>query len=140
VILARSSSEPPPERLRRAIRAYLERYRDEARIMGVIEQVSRYDEHVGAARAARHNAYTDDVAESIRQLQRRGMADRSLDPQVAAAALGAMMLRFAELWLVQGLLDCTVDEAAEQLTRLFVNALGVNDQGERPLRRRLRER
>ena len=54
VILATGSSETPRERIRKAIHSHLERYREEARIMGVIEQVSRYDEHVNAVRFARH--------------------------------------------------------------------------------------
>src|SRR6266567_2956747 len=54
VIHASGSSETPRERLRKALRSHLERYREEARIMGVIEQVSRYDEHVRAVRFARH--------------------------------------------------------------------------------------
>src|SRR6266702_6480070 len=43
VILAPSSSAPPAERIREAMRRHLESYREEARIIGVIEQVSRYD-------------------------------------------------------------------------------------------------
>ncbi len=43
VILDRSSTAAPRERIRAAMRLYLERYRQEARIMGVIEQVSRHD-------------------------------------------------------------------------------------------------
>ena len=39
---------------------------------------------------------------SIRQLQRRGLADPELDPVIAAAALGSMTSRFAEFWLAQG--------------------------------------
>src|SRR3954471_18513963 len=41
VILAHGSSAGPKERLQTALRQHLERYRDEARIMAVIEQVSR---------------------------------------------------------------------------------------------------
>jgi AcrR family transcriptional regulator len=138
VILATGSSETPRERIRKAIHSHLERYREEARIMGVIEQVSRYDEHVNAVRFARHKAYNDGVADSIRRLQRREMADPELDPDIAAAALGAMMSRFAEMWLVEGFLDCGFDAAVEQLTAVFVNALGVNEASEVPLRRRPR--
>ena len=36
-----------------------------------------------------------------------------------------MTYRFAELWLVEGFLDCSFDDAVEQLTLLFVNALGL---------------
>src|SRR4051794_2159166 len=43
VVLAPGSTATPEERLREAIHSHFEAYRDEARIMGVIEQVSRYD-------------------------------------------------------------------------------------------------
>jgi AcrR family transcriptional regulator len=128
VILDHSSSAPPHERLHEAIRRHFESYRKEARIMGVIEQVSRYDEHVSALRFARHRLYGEQVAESIRQLQRRGLADPELDPTIASAGLGAMTYRFAEMWLVQGFLECGFDEGVEQLTLLFVNALGLRDR------------
>ena len=65
------------------------------------------------------------IVDSIRRLQRRGLADPQLDPVIAAAGLGAMTYRFPELWFVQGLLDCDFDAGVEQLTRLFVNALGL---------------
>lgn len=132
VIMARSP-ESPAERLAKAIRRHFESYREFARIMGVIEQVSRYDEHVGAVRTSRHKVYREEVAESIRRLQRRGMADPALDPEVAAAALGAMTSRFAEMWLAQGIFTCDFDTAVEQVTRVFVNALGIRDAG--PVRR-----
>jgi AcrR family transcriptional regulator len=138
VILASGSSESPRERIRKANRTHLERYREEARIMGVIEQVSRYDEQVRAVRFARHKAYSEDVAESIRRLQRREMADPKLDPAIAAIALGAMMSRFAEMWLVEGFLDCSFDDAVDQLTTVFVNALGLEEEPELPLGRRPR--
>jgi AcrR family transcriptional regulator len=138
VIHASGSGETPRERLRKALRSHLERYRDEARIMGVIEQVSRYDEHVRAVRFARHKAYSADIADSIRRLQRREMADPELDPTIAAVALGAMMSRFPEMWLVDGFLDCSFDDAVDQITTVFVNALGVKEEPESPLRRRQR--
>ncbi len=130
IILAQSSTATPRERIREAMRRHFESYRDEARIMGVIEQVSRYDEHVNAMRRARHEEQRAQVADSIRQLQRHGLADPSLDPLVAAAALGSMTWRFAEMWLVEGLLDCSFDEGIEQVTTLFVNALRLQDKRE----------
>jgi AcrR family transcriptional regulator len=133
VMLARSSATPP-ERLRESLRQYLETYRDDAGIMGVVEQVSRYDEHVSAVLLARHKLQTEHMAESIRELQRRGMADASLDPVIAASALAAMSTRFAEMLFSQGFVECSLEEATDQLARMFVNALGLQD--ERPARRR----
>ena len=134
VVLARSSTATPAERLRQALGQYLESYRDDARIMAVIEQVSRYDEHVNAVLFARHKHQTEQMADSIRELQRRGMADAQLDPAIAAAALAAMSTRFAEMLLSQGFVECSLDKAADQLTRMFVNALGL--EAPAPARRR----
>ena len=127
------------DRIRRSNRRYLERYRDEAALMGVIEQVSRYDDHVNAARFATMKHFVERAERSIAQLQREGQVDPRLDPATAADALGAMVARFAEMWLVQGYREYDFDEAVDQLSILWANALGLKEQPEPPgrlLRRR----
>jgi AcrR family transcriptional regulator len=113
------------ERIRLANRHYLERYEKEAALMGVIEQVSRYDNEVNGARMATMKHFVERAARSIRQLQAAGLADTRLNASMAADALGAMVARFAEQWLVQGYRTCDFDDAVEQLTRLWGNALGL---------------
>jgi len=130
VILAPGSSADPHERLQIALRKHLEHYRDEAKIMGVIEQVSRYDDHVAAVRSARNQRHREQIERSIKGMQKRGIADPSLDPKIAAAALGSMVERFAEMALAQGQLNCKLDDAADTLATLFVNALQM--KGRRP--------
>jgi AcrR family transcriptional regulator len=125
VILDPTSAASPYERIHEAIRLHLESYRDEARIMGVIEQVARFDQQAGTSRSDRHQRYLAEMAESIANLQRHGLADDRLDPTIAAAGLGSMTYRFPEMWFVQGLLECEFDEGVEQLTLLFVMALGL---------------
>ena len=125
IVLDSSSPLSPADRLREAIRRHFENYRDEARILGVIEEVSRYDEPVATARRERHQRDTEQIADSIRRLQARGLTDAGLDPVVAATALGAMTLHFGEMWLVQGAVDCSIDDAVEQISRLLVNVLQV---------------
>ena len=122
-ILAPESSEDPRERLFGALHSHLIRYRDEAPIMKVIEQMARYDEEVAAIRTARSTRHRKQIGESIRRMQERGLADRSVDAEISAAALASMVERFAEMWLAQGELEADVDEAADTLTTLFVNAL-----------------
>jgi AcrR family transcriptional regulator len=119
----------PAERIRRANRMYLERYRDEAALMGVIEQVSRFDEDVNEARMATMKHFVERAERSIRKLQHEGKVDRRLDPSMAADALGAMIARVAELWLVQGYRDYDFEHAVEQLSLLWANALGLIDDG-----------
>ncbi len=112
-------------RLLRANRLYLERYRDNGRIMGVIEEVSRYDPHVSEARMKRQKHFADRAERSIRRSQAAGTADQTLDPEIAAVALGSMVARFAELWLIEHWADYDLDTAAEQLTHLWANAIGM---------------
>jgi AcrR family transcriptional regulator len=123
-------------RIRRANRRYLERYRDEAALMGVIEQVSRYDPHVNAARMATMKHFVERAERAITRLQREGKVDRRVHPTMAADALGAMVARFAEIWLVQGYREYDFDEAVEQLTLLWGNALGLEPEPARARRPR----
>ena len=118
----------PTEAIRWANRLYLERYRDEAALMGVIEQVSRYDDDVNAARMATMKHFVERADRSIRRLQREGKADARLNPSMAADALGAMIARVAELWLVQGYREYDFDQAVDQLSILWANALGLTDE------------
>jgi AcrR family transcriptional regulator len=115
------------DRLAESNRRYLTEYRDQARLMGVIEEVSRYDEQVGAAQFRRYQQYMKQVADSVRQMQRAGLADPELDPMVASLALSAMVTRLAESWFVQGQLDCTLEEGVDQLTKLCMNALRLEE-------------
>jgi AcrR family transcriptional regulator len=135
VILDPSSDATPQERIREGLRRHLESYRREARILGVIEQVSRYDPHVNAVRVERHQQYSNEVSESIRQLQEHGLADPDLDPEFASAALGGMINRFPEMWLVQGFVNSSFGKGADQLARVFINALGLKDRADRQGRR-----
>jgi AcrR family transcriptional regulator len=125
---ARAGHKSPRAIIRRANRRYLERYRDAAALMGVIEQVSRYDDDVSRARIATQQHFAERAEKSIRRLQREGLADEKIDAAMAADALGAMVARFAELWMVQGYREYDFEDAVDQLTRLWANALGLPDE------------
>lgn len=124
------------ERIRRANRRYLERYRDNGRIMGVIEEVSRYDSFVNEARMKRQKHFAERAEQAIRQLQERGAADPEVDPEIAAVALGSMVARFAELWLVEDWGEYDFDVASEQLTKLWANAIGLREPPKKAARKR----
>jgi AcrR family transcriptional regulator len=119
--------DPPSEieRLRRANRRYLDRYRANAKIMGVIEEVSRYDSSVNEGRSRRQKHFAERAEAAIRRLQESGQADPAVDPEIAAVALGAMVARFAELWLVEQWSDYDFDHAVDALTQLWANAIGL---------------
>jgi AcrR family transcriptional regulator len=126
VIMAHSALAPR-QRVREAMRRHFERYREEARLIALIEQVSGYDEQVNALRLSRFQRHTERAAERIRQLQRKKLADPKLDPVIAAAALGALTSRFAEMWLVHGAIDSTLDHAVDQISRILTNAIGLGE-------------
>jgi AcrR family transcriptional regulator len=127
VILAQSKLAPR-QRIREAMRRHLESYRQEARILGLMEHVALLDPEVKAMRLRRHQRDTERVAETIRKLQRQKLADPKLDPMIAAAALGALTYRFAEMWLVHGAVTCTFEHALDQLVRLFANAVRLKEK------------
>jgi hypothetical protein len=64
-----------------------------------------------------------DAAKKV--FERDGFLEARIEPSMAADALGAMVARLAELWLVQGYRDDDFDDAVEQLTILWGNALGL---------------
>ena len=136
IILNPDSTLSPLERITEGIRVHMESYRREARIMGVIELVARYDEHMRQVRSERRRRSSEQVAVAIRQLQTHGMADPDLDPRVAADVLGSMTSRFPEMWLVEGQTDIDFDSGVEQLTRIFTNALGLKETAAKPRIRR----
>jgi AcrR family transcriptional regulator len=128
VIFVHSSHASPAERIREGNRIFLESYRSEARLIRVIEQVSRYDESFDRQRYEEQRPYDRQLIDSLRTLQSRGQADPAVDVEVAAPALVAMMNRFAEMWLVQGYVDFELEHGVAELTRIWVNALGLKEE------------
>jgi AcrR family transcriptional regulator len=122
-ILYDSVPTDPIERIRQGNRSYLEAYRKEAKIMGVIEEVSRYDAEVSRTRINRQQDFGRHLAASIERLQADGLADPLINPSIAATALGGMVAKMAEMIFVQHYDDVDFDELVEQVTRLWVSAL-----------------
>jgi AcrR family transcriptional regulator len=125
----------PVERIRAANRAYLSAYRKEARIMRVIEEVSRYNDDVRMVRAKRDDYLAARLESAIKRLQAEGLADKRVDERYAATALGGMVAKFAEMMFIGGA-QFEMEAAVEQLTLLWANALGLPEAPTRPNRRR----
>jgi AcrR family transcriptional regulator len=116
----------PVERIRAANRSYLAAYQADAKIMRVIEEVSRYNEDVRQVRVQSDKHLGARTESSIARLQAEGLADPRLNTAYAAEALGGMVARFAEnLFLAGGPYD--LETAIEQLTILWANALGIRN-------------
>jgi AcrR family transcriptional regulator len=109
-------------------RAYLLVYERNAKLMRLLEQVSTIDESFRDLRRKRSQAFAERNAHSIRSLQARGLADPNLDATLTATALSAMVSRVAYINYVLGD-DWKLDQLVEELTRLWVNALGIPKPG-----------
>ena len=120
------SGAGPIDRIRAANRSYLLAYKQEAQIMRVIEEVSRYNEGVRAVRTKRDDYLAVRLESAIGRLQAEGLADRRIDTRYAATALGGMVARFAETLFVGGG-SYDLAKAVEQLTLLWANALGIRE-------------
>ena len=105
--------------------AYLEAYRRNARLMALLEQVATVDERFAALRRERSEAFLARNARAIRRLQRAGLADPALDPDLASLALSNMVSRSAYAVFAMGRQPVSVGELAVTLTRLWANALGL---------------
>src|SRR5262245_18661387 len=86
-----------------ATRAYLESYRANAGLMRVFEQVSAIDERFLELRLERARAFEERNVRGIRRLQRQGIADPTLDAELVAEALSAMVSRDAYMTFALGL-------------------------------------
>jgi AcrR family transcriptional regulator len=121
------SPKSPAETIRQVATQFLAKYRDEARIIGVIEMVSRYDPQLTSIRFEYQEADRIRAARAVRRMQTQGWADPTINPDVALAAMSAMMNRFAEMWFVQKLFEFDFNEGVEQLVRLCLNALQLDE-------------
>ncbi|MBA3865575.1 MAG: TetR/AcrR family transcriptional regulator [Solirubrobacterales bacterium] len=126
-------SEPPAgsgpvAMIEAANRAYLESYRRNARLMGLLEQVATIDDEFRELRRQRWIAFAKRNAGSIARLQEQGLADTGLDPYLAATALSAMVSRVAYSNYVLGE-EAPLETLVETLTRLWASALRLPDEG-----------
>jgi AcrR family transcriptional regulator len=117
--------DDPVQVIEAANRAYLAAYRRNAKLMGLMEQVSQINEEFRRLRLGRTQAFGRRNARAIARLQERGLADPELDPVLTAHALGAMVSRMAYLRYVQRSGSASGEALVRTLTRLWVGALGI---------------
>jgi AcrR family transcriptional regulator len=114
-------------RIDRANRIYLDSYRQNAGLLGVIEQAAATREEFRAVLAELRATHVRRVAATIERMQKDGDARGDLDPQVSAAALCSMVEGFSRHWFGRGE---TYDEevAVRTLTQLWTAALGMTKE------------
>jgi AcrR family transcriptional regulator len=111
------------EGIERSIATFMVFYRDNARMMAVLEQVATYDPSFRALRREMRRSIADRAVRFIRDLQRKGTIDREIDARIAGIALTGMVDRFAYVWHILEE-DFDEDEVVTNLTRLWFRAIG----------------
>jgi AcrR family transcriptional regulator len=114
-----------------ANRAYLDAYRRNAKLMAMLEQVATVDPDFLRMRLERSDAFVKRNGKAIRRLQRQGLADAELDPDLAALAISTMVGRTAYATFVLGRGRVDFERLVATLTRLWVNALRIPTSAER---------
>lgn len=122
------TSHDPVERIRASNRLYLTMYRDAAKLMKLLEQVSTLDEEFMANRRRRGEAFIRRNAKGILRLQAQGVADPELDAELTSMALSSMVSRVAYAAFVVGSTTSDVDDLTETVTNIWVKVLGLRDQ------------
>ena len=137
-VLSTPEATDPIERIALANARYLEVHRKTSRLMEVVAQAAVDDESFRAVLTKLRHAHVDRVAKTISKLQRDGLAVPTLDPQISAAALCAMVEGFARHWLSTD--SVTRERVADEqltsdapaivtLTELWARALGLIEPG-----------
>jgi AcrR family transcriptional regulator len=109
-----------------ANRAYLEAYVRDAALLRTWDEVATVDERLATLLRAAKGQFVARAERTLRNLQRAGRIDPALDRQYAAAALTQMVGGFAQTWLAGGD-EYDLDAAVAQLTRLWINAIRLDD-------------
>ena len=124
--LADARADAPTERIRKANRRYLQRYREESQIMGVIEQVSRYDADVNDGRMARFRQFAERSERAIRRWQEDGIADPTIDPRSPPTRSARWSRASPSSGWCRRYRDYDFDHVVDQLSRIWANALQLD--------------
>ena len=113
----------PREVVERSISTFMVFYRENARMMAVLEQVATYDPSFRSLRRDMRRSVADRAVRFIADLQQKGLVDADVDARIAGIALTGMIDRFAYVWHILEE-DFDEDEVVSNLTRLWFQAIG----------------
>ncbi|KQU52328.1 hypothetical protein ASG84_25070 [Rhodococcus sp. Leaf278] len=118
------SSTDPIARLHESNLRYIETYKQNAAMYGLVEQVATVDPEVHQDRLKRRHDHVARVTATIERWQRRGFADPVIDAETTAGLLVSMTSNFSYWWFV-GTETHDYDKAALALTDAWVRTIGL---------------
>ncbi|HYN76069.1 MAG TPA: TetR/AcrR family transcriptional regulator [Candidatus Limnocylindria bacterium] len=108
-------------------RRYLLAYSRNARMLEVVEQAATTDPHFRELVDGLRAVFVDKSRATLTRFQAEGLADATLDPDLAAPALVGMVESFARRWHARGETYDT-EQVVGTLTRLWTQAVGLQQR------------
>ncbi|WP_018635092.1 TetR/AcrR family transcriptional regulator [Parafrankia elaeagni] len=114
----------PVERIRAALKRFLDAYRPAASIIALVEQVGTIRPDVKAMRLAMREEFVQRTVRGITRWQQEGIADTTINLRLTAEALGSMLDHLCYLWHSLGV-DFDEEPLLDTLTLLWARTVGV---------------
>ena len=121
---ARRPARRPDHRIEEGNRRYLRAYANNARMLEVVEQAATNDPQFRELVDGLRAVFVDKSRATLARFQAEGLADPSLDPDIAGPALVGMVESFARRWHAHGETYDT-EQVVATLTRLWTQAVGL---------------
>lgn len=115
----------PVDRIRHATERFLSAYRDNARIMQVIEQVSPRHPRFRSLFLEIRGLFVERIVAGTRRLQEEGSVSADIDVPVTASMLGGMVEHTARMLFLYGE-EHDPDVVVETATRLWARGIGLD--------------
>lgn len=116
----------PYEKIQRSNRQFVRVYRENAVMMGLMEQAITYDDEVRQLRLMVRQRSVERVRVSIERMQQAGTVRSDLDAHCVSSALVSMVSNFIYFWLVMGEGEYDDETVVHTLTELWASALGLD--------------
>ena len=116
----------PVERIRRAMVRFIDAFRPNAWIIGLIEQVGTFTPEMRQLRLTLRQSFVDRSALGIRRMQEDGIADPGVDPVMFAEVLGAMVDQTCYNWFFLGK-EFDAEAVVAALTTVWARGIAIQD-------------
>jgi AcrR family transcriptional regulator len=116
----------PYARVRAGLRRYLQVYRDNARMIQLMEQAATFTPEMRRTRLHVRETWLTQLEGSVKRQQAAGIADPNVDPYMIVQALGAMADHVCYLWFCLGQ-PYEETEVLDALTTVWARSLGIED-------------
>lgn len=111
--------------LRAGNQRFIEAYRNNAAMIGLVEQMATFNDGIRERRVQSRQRHVDRVTRAIKRWQAAGIADPAVDASIASAALVSMLANFCYWWFVGGA-EFDMELATDTLTDCWVRSLGLH--------------